>query len=282
MRMYEAYHEPGPKYLLRARYVPAGQSGLQDVEAAIDNLFGHPNVGPFIGRRLIQRLVTSNPSPEYVRRVASVFRDNGHGVRGDLAAVVRAVLLDPEARIWPTSTNTTRGRLAESFLRRVQLARAFDAESPAGLFPIEDPGAPVDFGQRPLSAPTVFNFFLPDHQPMGPIGDAGLFAPEFQIITAVTAIASADQLDTQIHRTMNFDDEMALNEVRLDLSDEIVLAPNVPALIDRLDLLLMYGHMSGEMRQILVGAVSQLADPTARAQLATYLIAISPEYAVVQ
>jgi len=281
MRMYEAYHEPGPKQLLRGRYVPPGQSGMQDIEAAIDNLFQHPNVGPFLARRLIQRLVTSNPGPEYIRRVASVFRDNGHGVRGDLAAIVAAILLDPEARTWPTSTNTTRGRLAESYLRRVHLARAFDAASPAREYPIDDSSAPVNFGQRPLSSPTVFNFFLPDHQPTGLIADADLYAPEFQILTAVTAIASADDLDTQIHRGMNFDDS-DFHEVRLDLSDEIVLGSNVPALIDRLDLLLLYGHMSGEMRQILIQAVLQLGDPTARAQLATYLVALSPEFAVVQ
>jgi uncharacterized protein (DUF1800 family) len=281
MRMYDAYHEPGPKYLLRGRYVPPGQSGMQDVQDAIDNLFHHPNVGPFFARRLIQRLVTSNPSPQYIRRVAMIFQNNGQGVRGDMRAVIRAVLLDPEARTWPTSINAINGRLCESFLRRVQLARVFHAKSPARIYPIDDPGAPVDFGQRPLSSPSVFNFFLPDYQPTGPITDFGLFAPEFQIITAVTAIASADQLQTQIESGMNFDDN-DFNEVRLDLSDEIALAPNVPALIDHLDLLLTYGNMSGRMRQILVQALEQLDDPEVRAQMAVYLIAISPEFAVVQ
>jgi len=281
MRMYETQHEPGPKILLRGRYVPPGQSGMKDIQDAIDNLFHHPNVGPFISRRLIQRMVTSNPSPEYIRRVATAFQNNGHGVRGDMKAVVTAILLDPEAREWPSSIDATGGRLRESFLRRVHLARAFDATSLARIYPIDDSAAPVNFGQRPLSSPSVFNFFLPDHQPTGPITDAGLFAPEFQIITAVTAIASADDLETQIVRAMNFDDN-AFYEVRLDLTDEIVLAPNVPALIDRLDLMLTYGNMSGQMRQILNQAVAQLGDPTDRAKLALYLIAISPEYAVVQ
>jgi len=281
MRMYEAYHEPGPKYLLRGRYIPAGRSGMQDVEDAIDNLFHHPNVGPFIARRLIQRMVSSNPSPDYIRRVATVFQNNGHGVRGDMRAVVRAILLDPESRNWPTSVNSTRGRLRESFLRRVHLARAFEASSPARIFPIEDRNAPVDFGQRPLSSPTVFNFFLPDHQPTGPIGTAGLYAPEFQIITAVTAIASAEQLRTQIERVMNFDDN-DFYEVSLNLSDELALAGNATTLIDRLDLLLTYGNMSGQTRQILIRAVERLNDPTERVEMALYLLAISPEYAVVQ
>ena len=248
MRMYDAYHEPGPKFLLRGWYLPPGQSGMEDIDDAIDNLFQHPNVAPFISRRLIQRMVTSNPSPAYIRRVALAFQNNGHGVRGDMKAVVTAILLDPEARAWPTSINTTEGRLRENFLRRVHVARAFDAESLAHIYPIDDGSAPVNFGQRPLSSPTVFNFFLPDYQPTGVIMDAGLYAPEFQIITAVTAIASSDDLDTQIYRGMNFDPENPFNEVTLDLSDEIALAPNVPALIDRLDVLMTYGNMSGQMR----------------------------------
>ena len=163
----------------------------------------------------------------------------------------------------------------------MHLARSFDAASLARLYPIADGSAPVNFGQRPLSSPTVFNFFLPDHQPTGPITDAGLYAPEFQIITAVTAIASADELENQIVRGMN-SAENEFYEVRLDLTDEIALAPDVSALIDRLDLMLTYGNMSGRMRQILIQALEQIADPTDRARLAVYLIAISPEYAVIQ
>jgi uncharacterized protein (DUF1800 family) len=281
MRMYNAYHEPGPKYLLRGRFVPAGQSGVDDINDAVDNLFQHPNVGPFIARRLIQRLVTSNPSPEYIRRVAQAFQNNGENVRGDMKAVINAILLDPEARRDPSSLNAHDGRLQESFLRRVHLARAFDASSPAGAYPIEDGAAPVDFGQRPLSSPTVFNFFLPDHQPTGLIADANLYAPEFQIITAVTAISSANTLQSQVEGRMNSDPN-PFYEVRLELSDEIALAANAPTLIDRLDLILTYGDMSGRMRQILIEALEQLSDPTERAHMAIHLISISPEYAVVQ
>jgi hypothetical protein len=127
----------------------------------------------------------------------------------------------------------------------------------------------------------VFNFFLPDHQPTGPITGAGLFAPEFQIITAVTAIASANELRSQIDRVMN-SNRNEFYEVRLDLSDEIALAPSTAALIDRLDLILTYGNMSGQMRQILAQAIVQLPDPVDRARMAIHLISISPEYAVVQ
>ncbi|HEX6852022.1 MAG TPA: DUF1800 family protein [Candidatus Polarisedimenticolaceae bacterium] len=279
MRMHDEFHEPGPKRLLRGKYVPAGQTGMKDVNDAIDNLFQHPNVGPFLSRRLIQRLVTSNPSPEYIGRVAAVFADDGAGVRGNLKAVVRAILLDPEAATPPGSSDVARGRLQESFLRRVHLARAFDARSPAAEYRISDPGAPVAFGQRPLSSPTVFNFFLPDHQPTGEIADAGIVAPEFQIVTAVTAITSANDLRSQVDGVMNRDDDEVF-EVRLDLSDEIATASDARQLVDRLDLLLMHGEMSAAMRGILVGALERLDDPASRARLAVHLIALSPEYNV--
>lgn len=279
MRMYEEHHEPGPKYLLRGKYVPAGQTGMQDVDAAIDNLFRHPNVGPFLSRRLIQRLVTSNPSPAYVARVAAAFANNGRGVRGDMKAVITAILLDPEARAWPTAGGITKGMLRESFLRRVHFARAFDAKNLAGTWPISDGGAPDDFGQRPLSSPTVFNFFLPDYQPTGIIADAGLVAPEFQIVTAVTAITSANALNSEIRGALNSDPNDAL-EVRLDLTDEMGLASDPLALVNRLDLLLMYGTMSNPMRGVLVHALEQLPDPQERVMTALQLISIAPEYAV--
>ncbi|HXV78213.1 MAG TPA: DUF1800 domain-containing protein [Candidatus Polarisedimenticolaceae bacterium] len=279
MRMYQEHHEPGPKYLLRGGFVPPGQTGMHDVADAIDNLFRHPNVGPFIGRRLIQRLVTSNPSPDYIRRVSAAFDDNGAGVRGDMRALVTAILTDPEARQIPNRTETTRGRLRESYLRRVHLARAFDAANLVGSYPITDGGAPTTFGQLPISSPTVFNFFLPDHQPTGELADAGLYAPEFQIMTAVTAIASANALQRQVEGLMNDDDD-PMNEVRLDLSNEIAIAANSRALVDRLDLLLMYGDMSVPMKEILVHALDQLPDPIERVEMAIHLISIAPEYAV--
>jgi uncharacterized protein (DUF1800 family) len=281
MRMYEEHHERGPKYLIRGRTVPAGQTGMQDIAAAVDNLYRHPNVGPFISRRLIQRLVTSNPSPAYIQRVAAAFANDGHGVRGNMKAVISAILLDLDARAWPTAGGIAKGMLRESFLRRVQLARAFDASNLHGTFPITDGGAPDDFGQRPLSSPTVFNFFLPDHQPTGIIADAGLYAPEFQIVTTVTAITSANALRGQIRGVMNNDVNNAL-EVRLNLHDEIAIAADPRALVDRLNLLLMYGAMTNPMRQVLIHALEQLPDPEERVMTALQLIVIAPEYVVLK
>jgi hypothetical protein len=171
--------------------------------------------------------------------------------------------------------------LRESFLRRVHFARAFDAANDAGTYPIADGGAPDDFGQRPVSSPTVFNFFLPDHQPTGLIADAGLYAPEFQIVTTVTAITSANALYGQVRSGMNNDENQAL-EVRLDLHDEIAIAASPTALLDRLDLILMYGTMSTQMRQVLLRALTQIREPERRVITALQLIAIAPEYAVLQ
>ena len=171
--------------------------------------------------------------------------------------------------------------LREAFLRRVHLARAFDARNRVGTYPISDGDAPDDYGQRPVSSPTVFNFFLPDHQPVGLIANAGLYAPEFQILTAVTAITSMNAMRGQIRGVMNGDENDAL-EVRLDLSDEIALAADPRALIDRLDLVLMYGTMSNPMRQVLIRALQQLDDPEERVMTALQLIEIAPEYAVLK
>jgi uncharacterized protein (DUF1800 family) len=267
--------------LLRGQNVAGGRTAAAELDVAMDNIFNDPNVGPFVARRLIQRLVTSNPSPAYVERVSAVFADDGAGRRGDMRAVITAILLDPDARARPTSGAIERGMLREPFLRRVHLARAFDAASPALDYRIGDGGAPVAFAQRPVSSPSVFNFFLPDHRPMGPIADAGLYGPEFQILTAVTAITGANALRGQIDHAMNNDQNPAF-EVRLDLDDEIALAADVRALVDRLDLLLMHGTMSGAMREVLIGALERIGDLDTRARMAVHLISISPEYCVVQ
>src|SRR5688572_6053605 len=148
MQLYPAFHDTGPKLVLGGVTIPAGQGGAQDLDAALDNIFAHPNVGPFIARRLIQRLVTSNPSPDYVRRVAQRFNDNGRGVRGDLAAVVAAMLLDAEAR---TASTATTGKLKEPLLRVTQLWRAYGATAANGSYATNNLNNLI--GQGPLQAP---------------------------------------------------------------------------------------------------------------------------------
>ena len=179
MQLYPAYHDEGAKQLLNGVTIPAGQTGDQDLRMALDNIFNHPNVGPFIAIRLIQRLVTSNPSPGYVSRVASVFNNNGFGERGDLGAVVKAILLDDEAR--PAMHMEIDGKIKEPLLRLTQLWRAYNAQSQSGVFPLFP--AYIIFGQGPLQASHVFNFFSPFYAPPGEIRNSGLVAPELQIAT---------------------------------------------------------------------------------------------------
>ena len=146
---------------------------------ALDNIFHHPNVGPFIAQRLIQHLVTSNPSPQYVERVARKFNDDGSGQRGNLSAVVKAVLLDSEARAAPASA--TAGKLKEPLLRLTQLWRAYGARSQSGKYNVQNITGLI--GQGPLQAPSVFNFFSPFYAPPGEIANQGLVAPEMQVTT---------------------------------------------------------------------------------------------------
>ena len=179
MQLYPNYHDTGEKLVLRGQTLPAGQPGQKDLDDALDSIFNHSNVGPFIAQRLIQRLVTSNPSPQYVERVAARFNDNGAGVRGDLAAVVKAILLDAEAR--PAAPTERNGKLKEPLLRLTQMWRAYGARSGTGGYLFNNPSA--TFGQGPLQAPSVFNFFSPFFAPPGEIREAGLVAPELELAT---------------------------------------------------------------------------------------------------
>jgi len=271
MVMFEDFHEPGEKRLLRGAVVPAGQSGLEDIDAAIDNLFNHPNVGPFIGRQLIQRLVTSNPSPAYVARVSAAFDGEGGAPRGDLARTLRAVLTDPEADAGI--------RLREPFRRYVAMQRALGVTSDDGTFP--GYGYVVQFltGQHPLAAASVFNFYSPEFQPAGELGDLGLVAPEFQITTDSTVVGLTNLMAFALYGDVSLDSPEALAAIRLDLTDWEALAGD--ALIDRIDLLFFQGTMSDVTRNVLTDAVAPLAgDAVNRTRVALYLALSSPDYAV--
>ncbi|MFT3812843.1 MAG: DUF1800 domain-containing protein [Acidovorax sp.] len=164
--------------------VPAGTPGAAALKTALDTLFNHPNVGPFFGRQLIQRLVTSNPSPGYVARVAAAFANNGSGARGDMKAVLNAVLLDPEARGAAGLSSLLFGRLREPMLRFVQWGRTFGIASARGTWKIGDASDPATrLAQSPLRSPSVFNFFRPGYVPPFAGLASGMVAPEFQIVT---------------------------------------------------------------------------------------------------
>ena len=280
---YEPMHEPGPKSLLQGVVIPGGTVD-EDIRAAIDHLFNHPNVGPFIGYRLIQRLVTSNPSPAYVARVARAFNDNGSGIRGDMGAVIKAILLDPEARDLGYFNEPHYGRLREPWVRYVQLCRAFDAVTPSGAFRNDAEYATVATRQRPLNSPSVFNFYLPGFQPQGVLASAGLVAPEFQITTAVSSVQTMNYWAMGIPDTyFLMQSEFPEEEITLDWSDELALADQPERLLDRLDVLLTRGALEPTARTVILSALQQAqADGTAEdiVALAIYLLMNTPDFAV--
>jgi uncharacterized protein (DUF1800 family) len=281
MQMFDAQHEPGSKNLLNGTVVPAGQTGMQDINAAIDNLFNHPNVGPFIGKQLIQRLVTSNPSPAYIERVARAFNGDTTGVRGDMRAVIRAVLLDPEATAAPPSMAGF-GKLRAPVVRYASILRQFGANSADGFI------ANLGFflqgiaKQHPLSAPSVFNFYLPSHSPAGEIADAGLVAPEFQITTSNSIVGVSNIVDFVILADYVTDAPEPFEQVSLDFQEYIDIGADVDALLDRLDIVLTAGTMDSATRLAIKNTVSNLDDLNLRVRIAIYMILLSSDYAVRQ
>jgi hypothetical protein len=276
MALYPDFHDTGSKQLLGGVVLPAGQSGTEDLQAALDNIFDHPNVGPFIAIRLIQRLVTSNPSPGYVERVAAVFDNNGSGVRGDLGAVVRAILLDPEAR--PDLPMDIDGKLKEPLLRLTQLWRAYDAESADGRYAFFPQ---FFFGQGPLQSPSVFNFFSPFYAPPGEIRDSGLVAPELEIATEFQNTMVTNYFFYQTFALNSAATELREGDIAIDIDEELGLAADIDALIRRVDDKLLAGTMSGALETEIRGMLERVPDDNAaiRAAEAIYLVVTSPEFA---
>ncbi|MEE9344528.1 MAG: DUF1800 domain-containing protein, partial [Methylococcales bacterium] len=215
----EEFHDRNEKQLLNGTRLAANKTARAELNAALDNIFNHPNVGPFISKQLIQRLITSNPTSAYVARIARVFNNNGNGVRGDLAAVVSAILLDEEARNGH-KTIPTFGKLKEPLLRLSHIFRVFDLQPNIkegsfwehqscgrGEYPayvIGDswshlPGLGKEIGQAVLQAPSVFNFYRPDYTPPGMSGETGLIAPEFQLATENFVINTANLINYSIY-----------------------------------------------------------------------------------
>jgi len=268
------HHETAAKSILDGITVPANQTAQADLKLALDTIFNDPNLGPFIARQLIQRLVTSNPSPGYIYRAASVFTNNGQGVRGDLKAVIRAILKDYDAR-GDSKPDQGYGHEREPVVRTVTLLRAFHASTADNKFDL--PGSSV-LGELPLRAPTVFNFFSPDYEAPGAIAEAGLKSPEFEITTETTTIATTNFLRNAIYSTFG----PPADRITLDFSSAINLAGNPAALVDYLNTLLMNRQMSVAMTSTIVNAVTQISssNPTERAKTAIYLVINSPEFII--
>ncbi len=299
MRLYDEFHDMTRKVLLNGVVIEAhpefdpetmkdtGATALADLNVAIDMLFNHPSCPPFICKQLIQKLVTSNPSKEYVERVASKFVNNGAGVRGDIKAVIRAILLDDEARKPQFIGVATSGKMKEPYLRTANLIRALHARAANGVYDLrylED----IHF-QQPMSARNVFNFFRPGYSPAGPVNDAGLVGPEFQILNAVTATEVPNYYFWALQGSdfLRWGSENRRAQIKPNLTAEMKLVNDVPALMRRLDLLLTGGTLPKEEHEVIREAVEAIHTDMwewkqERVRMAIYLIATSPEFGVIK
>jgi uncharacterized protein (DUF1800 family) len=263
-------HQTGAKKLLQYpgapfANLPAGQTPEKDVEDAIDNVFNHPNVGPFIVAQLIQRLVTSNPSLQYVTDVVNVFNNNGSGVRGDTKAVVRAILLHTEARDPVPASNKIFGKLREPVIKFVHLHRAFNAKPSSGYYDVWDLSLPETLNQGALRPNSVFNFYSPDYAPAGPMAykDLYLLGPEFEITNASTIAGFADFSGWGIIGGFRqYDTDRPELHIKPDYSRYLTgsapLADNPQALIDELDLLLTANNLKAGFKSNLVNMVAKI------------------------
>jgi uncharacterized protein (DUF1800 family) len=271
---FDAHHESGAKTLLDGFVVPAGQTTVQDLSMALDDIFNHPNVGPFIGRQLIQHLVTSNPTPAYVARISAVFADNGSGVRGDMAAVVKAILTDSEARGNTPSLDSVQ-HLREPALFVTSMLRSLGGQSD-GVLPRS---VMTGMGEPIYTAPSVFNFYPPSFVLPG----SQTQAPEFAIDNASTALARANFVNTVIIQGGAKPDPTVVGSTgtTIDLSS-LTAITDVGALISQLNQVLMHGSLSSAASGVISTAVSaqSTSDPTAAAKTAAYLLLTSAQYQV--
>jgi hypothetical protein len=263
-------HDPGTKVLLDGFTLAAGQTPQQDLESVIGMLMRHPNTAPFVARRLIQQLVTSNPTPQYVARVAAAFASEQSGPRGDLKRVIRAIVLDPEARLGDDADdpNPAGGHLREPVLLSLALMRALSASpasggyNPAGLIALT--------GQHLFYPPSVNNYFPLEYDLPG-----GIRAPEFQILTPATAVGRAN-----LALVISFAPQVM--SVSTNLTSFAELAANPALLVEAVNQALLAGRMSDAMRQIVEQGVAAVPSgvPLVRAQTAIFLVASSSDYQV--
>lgn len=283
MKPFEGYHDRTLKTILDNIVIPEKGLAAADLKILLDTLFNHPNVGPFIGRRLIQRLVTSNPSPDYIRRVARKFDDNGKGVRGDMKAVIKAVLLDPEA-LEGTRANVNFGKLREPLLVLTHLWRAFDAHSADGTIRYYYPDSSI--GQAPLSAPSVFNFFRPDFAPSGTIKNKGVFAPEFQLVNDANNTRFYNELFGLIHWRYKGNPYTNPFDILININNLKTRARSPTDLVAYLNLILTGNKLPADVKTVLINYVRSIAyisypeKGVNRALEALYLVMSSPHYLI--
>lgn len=261
MEAVEAFHDTGAKRFLNTD-VPPGMTAAQDLDNALQIIFRHPNVGPFISRQLIQRLVASNPSPAYIGAVAAVFANNGAGVRGDLRAVVRAIVPHPEAQL--TAPNA--GKLAEPALFMTRQLRAIGGN--VADYPFLS-ALSVEMGQRIFHSPSVFNYYSPNFR----IPGTALTGPEFQVYTTATGMIRANFVAKLISGGFG-------SEVTLNLAPWLALATDAGALVNQIDVLAMGGTMSAETRIAMLSAIARAPNAREKVLTAFYVVFTSSQFQV--
>ncbi len=304
MEMYESEHDVDAKVLLNGTTLPAGQTGMQDLDGAIANLMSHSSTAPFVSRRLIQRLVKSNPSRNYLARVSQVWNNTN----GDMKSVIKAILLDSEVvngisfrktqegpgewYVEVLNNGTEDSRLQEPTIRYFSLLRRFEPESnyPSGRFMMSDMS--YHWTQAYMKSPSVFNFYLPDFQPPGEIvsyyaqntPDNALYAPEYELLTAVTATRILNRYRStiynqrSIHTLLNNGTYDFRCDINLNFDDETALASNPRALVDHLDMLLAKGNLSDEVRDLMITALEEeTTSNVARARAAILCVKAAPQ-----
>jgi len=272
-------YETGSKTFL-GKTIAAGTPALDALNQALDTLFQHPNLPPFISRQLIQRLVTSNPSPAYVARVSAVFANNGAGVRGDLQAVLKAILLDTEARSATTAALPTFGKLREPVMRFLAWARAYRANSATNTWAVGDLSDPATrLGQSPMRSGSVFNFFRPGYVPPGTaLASQGLVGPEFQIANESSVAGYINYMQRVVTGS-------GAGDLTPDYSSLLPLAADAAALVAEINRVLAGGQLSAQTLSLIQAAVTTLPSsnqPNAlrRIQAALTLVLASPEFIV--
>jgi len=320
--MYEDFHDQGSKSLLNGLEIPANQGGMADIDMTIDFLYNHPNVGPFIGRQLIQRLVKSNPSPQYIQRVTNVFNDNGSGVRGDLRAVVKAIILDPEARTCENQQFLDNGKLKEPILRLTHLQRTLDYFANVANYNLslgnyscaelefeELEPTRVDDGikfwnngfddfemikQYPMMAPSVFNFYTPDHVPVGDMAELELVGPEFKIHDTSTSVNYINLVwkYTNPWYSVPWYNWYSLEGVPSLMNDftkyEDLYNDDPEKLLNYLDVEFLNGNMSDNLRNALRTYAKELpnwannTEEQIPSKQIIFLMMISPEYTILK
>lgn len=302
MYMHEDRHDISTKTLPDGTIIPANQTGLQDVNMVIDWLFNHPNVGPFIATRLIQQLVKSNPTPEYINRVASAFNNDGTGTRGNLEYVIRAILTDPEARDCAFITDPKAGKLLQPMERMMNLFKALDISTPSGEYWFKDHAHIYeDVEQSFLFAPSVFNFYSPFFAEAEFVAPNDMVSPEFELLNSTSGLHYVNLIEDAI-KIRPFKNKTGVNPSiprlanqdsdypTLDFSTEVNIytSQGLTALIDHLDLYLCRGQLQPSVKNLIINNINQnIANGTNLDDLeivedVLYYVMMSPNYVILK